>query len=619
MVNQPSMSDQFREKVFKCIEDNLDNEHFSVEDLAMAAGISRSMLHRRLIRLTGKSASDLIMERRLIRAKELLENNVATAAEIAYRVGFNSPSYFNKVFKDYYQLSPGEVRKGTASAEHPTPIAQTSELHGSPDNSLKRLSLIVLIILLVTAVTGAGIYYLLRKGKPIDKSIAILPFDNLSANDENQYFADGIVEDLLNRLSKIDGLKVISRTSSEIFRNKGNNTIPQIAGILGVSYILEGTVQRESSNVRINIQLIDAKNDNHILSKQYDRKLSEIFKLQSEIAEQIALELSLVLTDQQEYALKQDQTTNLKAFEYKQLGRYHLNRRTREDTRVSVKYFRLAIREDPDYALAYAELADAYWVMPWYGYIDLKAGRDSAYYLSKQALKLDKNLGEAHNVLGGVYNEYDWDQRASEKEFLKAIECKPNHAPTYQYYSEFLCTMGKLPEAREILNKAILLDPYSYVIRYASSILYFKQGNLEQALAENQISSELVNEHSWAAYVAFRIYRKLNDEQSAMESFKKMVRITDHWTPANVDSVYSISGMNGLIRWRLKEGTFPRKNNRALYHAMLGEYKEALDILESSVDEGLLEPFVTTEPEFEPIRSNPRFIAIRKKMGLPPQ
>jgi TolB-like protein/AraC-like DNA-binding protein len=618
MENLPSMSDQFLSKIFQQIEDNLDNEHFSVEDLARHAGLSRSMLHRKLIKLTGKSASDLITEKRLMKAKELLENDVATASEIAYRVGFNSPSYFNKVFKDYYQVSPGEVRKGAMAIP---PQVSKEEQQGMTfviPKAVRNRILFIMLVLLILSAAGTGIYHAFIKDKPVEKSIAILPFDNLSTSNENRYFADGIVEDLLNRLSKIEGLKVISRTSSEMFRNKGSKTIPQIAGILGVSYILEGTIQRQNNNLRINIQLIDARKDNHILSQQYDRQLSEIFKLQSEIAEQIALELSLVLTDQQKKALKQDQTTNLKAFEYKQLGRYHMNRRTREDMRASVKYFKLAIQEDPDYALAYAELADAYWVMPWYGYIDLKTGRDSAHYLCSQALRLDGNLGEAHNVLAAVYNEYDWDQVAAEKEFIRAFECKPNHAPTYQYYSEFLCTLGKLSEAREAMNKAIRIDPYSYVIRYASSILYYKQGYLDQALAENQISRELVAEHSWAAYVAFRIYRKLNNEQSALESFKKMVSITDYWTPAKVDSVYKISGMNGLLRWRLKEGTFPRKNNKALYHAMLGEYDKALIILESSLEEGLLEPFVTTEPEFAPIRSHPRFIAIREKLGLPP-
>ena len=267
MDHQSSMDDEFLRKIHKSIEDNLDNELFSVEDLAKSAALSRSMLHRKLIKLTGKSASDLITEKRLIKAKELLENDVATASEIAYKVGFNSPSYFNKVFKSYYHVSPGDVRKGVVIIPPEATSDQEKETHPIIPVRIRRLSLFILLVLLVLAATGAGIYFLLKKNKPVEKSIAILPFDNLSSNDENQYFADGIVEDLLNRISKIEGLKVISRTSSEMFRNKGNKSVPEIAHILGVSYILEGTVQRESDNVRINIQLIDAQNDDHVIIK----------------------------------------------------------------------------------------------------------------------------------------------------------------------------------------------------------------------------------------------------------------------------------------------------------------------------------------------------------------
>ncbi len=611
-----SINDQFLLAIDKIIEKNLANENFSVEDLAQHAGLSRSMLHRKLIRLAGKSATDLITERRLLRAKELLENDVATASEIAYKVGFSSPSYFNKVFKNYFQASPGEIRKGAFKIQPPS--NDHSNTPFQPRSSVRKRILVTFVIMITLIAAGIGIYHAFRNNIPIEKSIAILPFDNLSSNDENQYFADGIVEDLLNRISKIEGLKVISRTSSEIFRDKGSKTIPQIADILGVSYILEGTVQRESDNVRINIQLIDAKKDDHILSKQYDRALSEIFKIQSEIASQIASELSLLLTDQQLNALKKDQTTDLKAFEYKQLGRYHLNKRTSEDLFNSVKYFRLAIREDPDYALAYAELADSYFILPWYGYMDRQTSRDSAIYLAKKALELDSNLGEAHTILGAVYNEFDLDYNAARTEFLKAIKFGPNHAPAYQYYSEFLCTYGKFEEAREILNRAVQLDPYSYIIRYASSSLYYKEGNFDQALAENQICQGLEKDHSWAVFIAFRIYRRLHNEQAALESFKRLVKITDDWSPEKVDSVYRIKGMDGLLRWRLKEGSFSRRNSKAVYYAMLGEYETALDILESSLDEGLLEPFVTTEPEFSNIHSDLRFIAIRKKLGLPP-
>jgi TolB-like protein/AraC-like DNA-binding protein len=618
MEDLPSMSDQFLGKINQLIEENFDNEHYSVEDLAKQAGLSRSMLHRKLIKFTGKSASDLIMEKRLMRAREMLEKDVATASEIAYKVGFSSPSYFNKVFKNYFHVSPGDVRKGNAIIHQYPTLDQLKEAPVGAWEKIRRIGLIILAALLAMALTGAGIYYLLRKNTPIEKSIAILPFDNLSPDAENQYFADGIVEDLLNRISQIEGLKVISRTSSEMFRDKGSKTIPEIAELLGVSYILEGTVQRESDNIRINIQLIDAKRDDHVLSKRYDRNLSEVFKIQGEIAGQIASELSLVLTDRQTIALNQNQTTSLKAFEYKQLGRHHLNQRTQEGLFASVKYFRLAIKEDPDYALAYAELADTYFILPWYGYIDRRTGRDSAISLARKALELDKNLGEAHTILGAVFHEFDLDYDAAKEEFHKAIATKPNHSPAYQYYSEFLCTMGKLQEAREVMNKAIQLDPYSYVIRYASALLFYKQEDYQKALAENQICQELNNVHPWAVLTEFRIYMKLKDKNAALTSFKRLVKITDNWHPEKVDSVYSIGGMNSLLRWRLKEGSFSRKNLKAIYYAMLGDYETALDILESDLNEGLLEPFVLTEPEFKNIRSDPRLIAIRKKLGLPP-
>jgi TolB-like protein/AraC-like DNA-binding protein len=612
-----SLSDQFLSVVNQIIEENLGNENFSVEDLAKKIGLSRSMLHRKLIKLTGKSASDLIIENRLLRAKELLEKDVATVSEIAYKVGFNSPSYFNKVFKNYFQVTPGEVRKNKVTIHHEAAIEENQEIKNVSRGKIRSLSLIVLAALLIFVVTGTGIYYFSGRGKLVEKSFAILPFDNLSSDNENQFIADGIVEDLLNRISKIEGLKVISRTSSEMFRDKGNKSVSEIAHILGVRYILEGTVQRETNNVRISIQLIDAKKDDHILSQQYDRDLKEIFKIQSEIASQIASELSFALTYKQEDILKQDQTVSLKALEYKQLGRYYLNKRTNKDLFTSVNYFRRAIAEDPDYALAYAELADSYFILSWYRYIEKQTGRDSAVYLANKALELDKNLGEAHTVLGVVYNEYDWKYDAAEKEFLKAIELKPNHAPAYQYYSELLSAGGKLLEARNLLNKAIQLDPLSFILRYASSLLYFKEEKFNQALEENRLCQELVKDHIIALGMAFQINMKIGNEQTAIEYFKKMVKITDNWTPEEVDSIYRIGGMEGLLRWRLNEGAFKRSSDKAVYYAMVGEDGKALDILESLLNEGMLEPFSLTASEFKNFSSHPRFIAIRKKMGLP--
>jgi len=476
MDNQPSMDDQFLSKIYKHIEDNLDNEHYSVEVLSHQVGLSRSTLHRNLIKLTGKSPSDLIKEKRLIRAMKLLENDVATASEIAYKVGFNSPSYFNKVFKKRFQISPGDVRKGNVKILPTVSSGQSHEIQDRSGEKIRRRSLIILVALLALTITGTSIYYLLKKNKQFEKSIAILPFDDISSDKKSQYFADGIVEDLLNRISKIEGLKVISRTSSEMFRNKGNKSVPEIARILGVSYILEGTVQRESDNIRINIQLIDAPKDEHVLSKQYDRNLSEVFTIQSEIASQIASELSLLLTNHQVNALKTNKTKNLKALEYNQMGRFQSNKRWIDGYNKSIEYYEKAIAEDPDYGLAYAGLADTYHLMALQGWMDKKEGKDKAVELALKALELDPDLAEAHTVLASLYMYIDWNWEKSEKEILQAIKLNPNYSTAQFYYSELLCATDRPDKAREHINKAMELDPFSFVMRNYSGLYYYNQG-----------------------------------------------------------------------------------------------------------------------------------------------
>jgi TolB-like protein/AraC-like DNA-binding protein len=618
MEKSPSMDDQFLSTINKIIEDNLDNENFSVEDLAQQARLSRSMLHRKLIKLTGKSATDLITEIRLIHAKELLENDVATVSEIAYKVGFSSPSYFDRLFKKHFKVSPGDIRKGVVVHSDQPYTYQKKKIPALPGQKLFSLRNVVLIIILVIVIAGVGIYYISREKEPSEKSIAILPFENLSTNAENQFFADGIVEDLLYRLSSINELKVISRTSSEMFRNKGNKTSPEIADILGVNYILEGSVQRESDNIRISVQLIDAQKDDHILSKQYDRELSEFFKIQSEIAGQIASELSLALTERQTDELKQKQTNSLKAFEYMQLGRYHLNKRTPDDLYASVKYLSRAIAEDPDYALAYALLANAYHILGWYDYIDRQTGRDSAEYLSLKALSMDENIGEAHNVLGEIYYDYDWNYTLAEKEFKKALAISPNNATTYRHYGELMTILGNLGKAREFYDKAIQLDPYSYIIRFGSSYAYFREKKYEQALIEYKICQGLAKDNPGPIKNEFFIHVITGNTSAALESYKKYGMMTGMWTPDLADSLFYAEGINGLVKWRLKIGNWSWRIGEAHYYALLGEKDKALDILEQALKEGYLVPFNTADPEFENLHSEPRFIAIRGKMGLPP-
>ncbi|MBN2274249.1 MAG: helix-turn-helix domain-containing protein [Bacteroidales bacterium] len=632
MDNQPSMGDQFLAMVNKIIDENLADENFSVEDLANKAGLSRSMLHRKLIKLTGKSATDLIMEKRLIRAKELLENDAATTSEIAYKVGFGSPSYFHKVFKKHFNVSPGEIRKGTA--------VHTQRFQPFNKNKIQALTVLKtspfitysLLILFATVIVTGSILLLSKTKKPTDKSIAILPFDNLSPDEENRYFADGMVEDLLNRLCLIKDLKVISRTSSEMFRDRGNKSIPEIARILDVGYILEGSVRREAGNIRISVQLIDAKNDNHIYSKQYDRNIGETFKIQGEIAGQIANELSVYLSDNHLSEMKRNQTDNLEAFNYYQMGLYHYQIGRRNDTYASVEYFRKAIRADSNYALAYAGLAHAYYNMIYMGRFwieglesgeDMESGKDSTIKLAMKALEKDERLAEAHVILGRYYREFEYNYKAAEKEFLKAIELNPNYAQSYNAYAGLLNMTGLPEKVREYMDKAIILDPLSFDIRFSSAMLYLNERNYQKALEETNICLELVPDQYWALEFKFFSYMGLGNEKAAYESLRKVGSLyraqfhdptTAGYTVEQADSAFRVSGMEGFIRFHIqKMGGHSRS---AQFYTVLGEHEKAIEMLELFYNQGDMRPNIFTTFDYRDLEPYPRFKALKKKFGL---
>lgn len=604
-----SSDDKFLMVINQIIDNNIDNEEFSVVELARESGLSRSMLHRKLIRLTGKSASELITEKRLMQAKKLLENDEVTVSEIAYKVGYNSPSYFNKVFKKYYLVSPGELRKSASPYLRKIFASRNRKINVLNQKKRKTTIIKYLIVTLAIVTIGSGLYYITSGRTTTKQSIALLPFDNLSINEENQGFADGIYEDLHQRLSRIDGLKVISRTSSEIFRNKRNKTSPEIAHLLGVNYLLEGTAQREVDDVRIIVKLIDARRDECVLTKKYDSKVQNVFRNQSEIARDIATALSIYLTDNIKLEVAMNYTTNLKALEYYQLGRFYLNKRIIKNIKTSLMYFKKAIDEDPDYALAYAEMANAYYLLTWYsGIKDKEQGRQAAVDMARKALQKDKHIAEAHAVLGSIYQEFDWDFKAAEEEYLKAIAINPNYSTSYQYYAELLSITGRNELAREFINKAKMLDPYSFIIRNISTVLYMRNGEFEKALEENSVCKELNIDADFPFYNELVIYWLLEDDEAALECVKKYGIQRKRYHPHQADSIYNVSGMNGIMGLVF--------SNESVYYAMIGENEKALDQLELEYNTGSLKPFPFGGIGFSKLQSHPRFIRLKKKMGL---
>lgn len=614
MKASQSMHDQLLEKVHQIIEDHLGDEDFSVEKLAQLAGLSRSMLHRKLTMLTGQSAGDLITEKRLLRARDLLENNVATVSEIAYQVGFNSPSYFNKVFKRHFKVSPGEVRRG-GLRQGETHSAQQEPGSSSRSISKKNHRLLYgLSIILFLAITGWGINNFLRHRSPAEKSIAVLPFISLNSDQENQFFADAIADDLLSKLSTIQGLKVISRTSSEVYRERGKKTIPQIAEELGVSYIVEGSVQREKNRTRITIQLIDARLDDHLWSKLYDNELDDLFNVQSKIALKVASELNTVLTQQQISSIQKNFTNSTLAFELYQLGRISASQRTLDGYKKAIEYYEQAIALDHNYGLAYAGLSDIYHLLALLFYVDLQEGSKKARELAIKALELDPDLAEAYAVLGSLDAYRDWNWDLGERELLQAIRLNPNYSTAYQYYSEVLLITGRNKEARENINRALELDPFSFVHRYISSEYYYFNGEFAKALEETKLCLNLMDDHRWANRLQFFVLFKLNMDQEALATFKSFTS-ANHLYPVDlVKNTFENEGLEGLVRLVIAR----EPDQAARWHLVLGEYTEALDLIETISTDNRILSLRWIRGGFSAIHDDPKYTGLLNKMGLKP-
>jgi TolB-like protein/AraC-like DNA-binding protein len=615
--------------------ENLENEQFSVEHLSQLIGVSRSHLHRKLKKLKGQSISQFIREVRLAEALKLLRLDVATTSEIAFKVGFNSPSYFHKCFLEYYGYPPSEAKhlfqkpledeKTDIDTATQLEVASGHSLPDDPKDEIKQSSfnkkwLVISIIGLALSISLI-FYFWNKSGNTIslEKSIAVLPFNSLSTDEANQHFADGLVEDLLSRLATIGEFKkVISRTSSDTYRERGKKTVREIASELGVSYIVEGSVQKYENKARITVQLIDAKNDDHIWNETYDRDLTDLFTVQSEIAVQVATELSAELTSQQTIDLRKNQTENVKAFEAYQLGRYYWGKRKFEEYEKAIHFFEEAIAEDKNYALAYAGLADTYFLMNWHfsDVEEIMRYRDKAEEYALKALEIDERLAEAHTVLATLYFFIDWDWANAEKIFLKALKLNPNYSTLHHRYAEHLSQTGRHKEAREHMNKAIELDPLSYVIRRNSTALYFYLGQLEKSMAEAQLSEELGDGNDTPAWYKFVINFALDDGPATLASLKKLQSYdNDNFSEPVLDSIYQASGKEGLMRLRI-EAT-PSARGKAELYAILGENDQAVNWLETALAEGDRMADVACLYSPNGLHSNPRYIALLKKMNLP--
>src|SRR5882724_9261055 len=447
------------------------------------------------------------------------------------------------------------------------------------------------------------------------KSIAVLPFENLSSNPENAYFTDGIQEEILMRLAKIADLKVISRTSTVRYKSSPEN-LREIATQLGVANILEGSVQRTADRVHVNVQLIKAASDAHLWAEAYDRKLTDIFAVESEIAKTIADTLQAKLTGFEQNAIALQPTQNTEAHQLYLKGRYFWNRRTGENLKKALAYFQQAAEKDPNYALAYVGVADAYSVMPAYSAGSPQDCLPRARAAAQRALELDEMLAEAHASLAYTLFHY-FEFAASTKEFERAIELNPNYATAHQWYARTnLLMTGQFDRAIAEMKRAVELDPVSPMFHAELGGVYMVARRYDEAIEQLRNTIETDPEFYWAhRFLGLALELKGATNQAIAEYHRAFEVSDDPVVLAFLAHAEAKIGRQNEARQILARLTEAAKTRYvpayafAVIHLALGEKDQALDWLEKNVRDhaAAYSLLIKVDPYLDPLRGEPRF------------
>ena len=452
------------------------------------------------------------------------------------------------------------------------------------------------------------------------KSIAVLPFDNQNRDPDTEYLSDGIPESIINSLSQLPNLKVMSRNS--VFHYKGKNTdAPAVAKELKVQTVLTGRMTQRGDGLSISVELINAQDNSQIWGQQYNRKLADVFAMQEEIAKEISEKLRLKLTGAERQQLAKQPTQNLKAFQYYMQGRAYTQRRTREDLLEAISYCEKAIEEDSNYALAYAGLADAIAALGVRGYIAPLEARRKAGEAARKALVLDENLAEAHAVIGYVDTAFTpYNFSLGDRELRRAIELSPSLALAHQYLGLSFIKQGRLDEGLEESLKARELDPLSSSMARTVAMTYYLKRDYVRALELLRQSNELGPPFSVTVEIGIYIQNRSFNETLAELEKAKRERKNDPLLIYSTGVVYAAEGKRAEALQVIKEleemsgSGLDQAHWIAKIYATLNEKEQALTWLERGLAMGAIGAFYKDDPVWDPIHSDPRFEALVEKM-----
>ena len=638
------MTDQFVQdqaiikRLKEILEAHLENEHFGVTELAKAVGLSRSSLHRKVHAYNGNSTSQFIREFRLHKAMEMLLEGEESVSEIAYRVGFSSPTYFNTCFKEYYGYPPGEAKLRTAVAEHQTDDVQALTPSAHPKDRIKLLRkrlnftkrwVVALAIGIGVTVTWATSYYLSTNAVDevtstasleVENSIAVLPIKNWSGDPDLEYVSDGMTDAIITRLCFVQNLRVIPFTSVLQYKASDHDA-PSIAKELGVQNILQGNFQLSGDLVKFTLHLVHGPTNTNVSTKEYKGAWNEdTFSMQATVVQDLIRQLSIATQSKELLAIERIPTENKEAYDTWLMGKYQALKYTKSGKENAITLFENAIRLDSNFVEPYVDLAQLYLFggASW-GLFSEREAWNKAKGLLAKAIVIDGTFPDAKKVYNDGLFMYEWDFENMEKSYQKESRIPINYCLMTGRYEEAIAIS-------EELHKEYPASPYRIIWK---ALAFALSNRSEEALELLRDSDKLHSDHIMYLRTASRIYIYLNEYERAYALLTKFIQTYPERPPtvlwklaaceyqkgnieaveqylAEIENQYQ-EGVSGSPAWFT-----------ALYFATIGDPERAFEWLQRSYDRHEVEMiWLREEPLLKSLRSDPRYLEIYQKVGFP--
>jgi TolB-like protein/DNA-binding winged helix-turn-helix (wHTH) protein/Tfp pilus assembly protein PilF len=529
----------------------------------------------------------------------------------------------------------GEVRgvSGKNGSGNSEALLKVGQGQRSRRFSISRIGMLAAAVLAGSAlISGITVHYVrgvnASKGKANrSSSLVVLPLENLSGDKEQDYFADGMTDDLIANLAKIHSLRVISRSTAMAYKGT-HKPLPQIATELNVDAVVEGTVMRVGNRVRITAELVQVSTDQHLWADTYESPIGDVLALQNRVSSAIVDEIRINLTKEDKERLAQKPSVSPEAYEDYLKGRYYWNKRSGDGFEKAIGYFEEATRKDPQYALAYAGLADCYGIIgaTIYGRLPASEAAPKAKAAAVRALEIDPSLAEAETSLATAKFNYDWDWAGAAEGFKKAMQLDPSYATAYQRYSLYLSAMGKFDDSFEQIKKARELEPLSISINTSLGWRLYLAREYDRSIAQLRDTLEMDPASEWAHLNLGQAYEQKGQFSLAIEELQKALGISRS-SPLTISALAHAEALSGNHAGANKllaqlEALSKKQYVSPYYVAMvylgLGKNDMAMNWLEKAYTDrsnGLV--FLKVEPELDPLRTNPRFVTLQNRLNFP--